>query len=355
MIFDSQCFQQCKGRQKKQSRGMLVCLRGGRKSWKEFDGAVWHVCGGVRGLLLAVLLGAVHAMGAIDAHKPVEYRFAITNTSDEMQWVSGAGVSCGCVSADVAWGTEIAPGEVLAFTASLNPAGWEGPVAQAVWVELTPSGRTEIFPIEEMVRLRLGFKPSGAVFGSVRAGEMGRTLEARLSGYAAESAVPGEPHRIGDGGVFAVRLGEDGKSVVAGFARDDVPPGVYAETWAVPTGDGEIPELRFEVDARVEGVLSASPPVLDVASDDGEGKLPVLLRRSDGEAFTVLTAETGPERWGTTAVVPRPLNGWRIDVAEVDGDGLRSLSAEAFLQIETDCPSAESLRIPVRVGQGDRK
>lgn len=305
------------------------------------------------GAIAAIAVVAVGARGAIDAHKEAEYRFGVTNRYGETQWVSGAGVSCGCVRAEVERGAEIGPGEVLEIRAVLNPAGREGPVAQAVWVELEPAGAREVFLIEETVRTRLGFKPSGMTFGTVKRGEAVGTVEAELAGYAAEGAELEVPRRTGgtEGEpMFSVELGEGGKSVVARLARSDALPGFYAETWRVETGDEEIPELAFPVSVWIEGAVQVVPGVLDVAADERGAGRSVVLRRADGQDFAVLSAETEPAGWGEAEAFQRSGGGWIVSVSGIDGEALRAMAGERpCLVIRTDVSGEEELRIPVRV------
>ncbi len=286
--------------------------------------------------------------------KSVAYPFTITNGTDVVQTVSKTGLSCSCLFAEDIAGRKIPPGGALTFEVTFDPRGLEGRVWREAYVKLEPSGEIQRFSIEADVQVRLALEGGGRVsFGQVEDAE-GREKHVGLWGHAAGNATvtgtagPENPF-------FRVTPETDGRGVRVELPASDGPRlgRLVSETWRVSTDDEEIPELPLVLSAFFGSPLEVAPAVLDI--DGASGCPPVLLRRSDGESFTVLAAETGPERWGTTAVVPRPLNGWRIDVAEVDGDGLRSLSADAFLQIETDCPGAESLRIPVRIGQGDRK
>ena len=45
---------------------------------------------------------AMAAFGDTDAHKPVTYRFAVTNTADKAQTVESVGTSCACLKVAVA-------------------------------------------------------------------------------------------------------------------------------------------------------------------------------------------------------------------------------------------------------------
>lgn len=290
----------------------------------------------------------------MDAHLPFQYRFSISNDTDVAQTVSETGLSCSCLSAEDIVGRVIPPGGSLPFEVTFDPRGLEGRVWREAYVTLAPSGETQRFVIEADVQVRLALEGGGRVsFGPVEDAD-GREKHVGLRGHAAGNATvtgtagPENP-------VFRVTPEADGRGVRAELPASDWPRlgKLVSETWRVSTDDEEIPELPLVLSAFFGNPLEVVPAALEL--DGASGCPPILLRRKDGEAFTVLAAETGPDRWGKTVVSPRSLNGWRIDVEEVDGDELRSLSEDAFLQIETDCPGAESLRIPGRVGQGDRK
>ncbi len=371
-------------------------------------------------LLAAVALAAgANAQAArsttIDAHKPATYHFAVTNTSDKAQTVESVGASCACLKVmnneecimnnegvATSMSDAIPPGGVWPFEVVFDPAGMEGPVQKRVWVTLAPSKRIETFDIEENVLLRLGFKPMDAAFGVIKRSETGREIVATLSGYVADDVTLGEPFfqrrdaesqskvellsLRGDsearslGGespcrqdsktpssesninfIFDVRLGADGKSVVAKFRDRDILPGIYAEMWTIPTSDAEIPEIKFAVSARVADALSVTPQVITVGWDEPLCSRMVMVRDNSNrkerkEGFSVLSAETKPRKWGDVKITQRPMNGWRIDIGNIDPHEVRQFSKPPFLEIKTDLPGMETIEIPLRViNEGDTK
>ncbi|MBR4190669.1 MAG: DUF1573 domain-containing protein [Kiritimatiellae bacterium] len=302
----------------------------------------------------AALAGAAARGEVVDQHRMAEWRFAVTNATDRPQTVESVRMSCPCLKAEDISGREIAPGKVLEFGVVFDPAGLEGEVERTAWVTLAPSGRMETFTVRETVRTRLGLKPSGAAFGDVQKGDTGRELRAVLSGYAAPGARLGPPRRLEENpgtAVFDVRLGEDGKTVSATFARQDVLPGVYAETWVVPTDDREVPELRFAASARVldRTGVAVTPRELVVDADERGAARAVLVRGMDGTSVRVLSAATEPVAWGTAAVSERQGGGWRVDVRDIDAGVVAEFAEEPFLEIKTDSSGLEFLRIPLRV------
>ena len=309
-----------------------------------------------------------------DAHKPVTYHFAITNTTDKAQTVESVRASCACLKVAVATSASLPPGESLPFDVEFNPTGMEGPVTKRVWVSLAPSKNIETFEISETVRLRLGFKPMDAAFGVIRRSDTGREIVAKLSGYAAAGAKLGNPFlatKDAEESVFDVRLAPDGKSVVAKFRDSNVLPGIYSETWTIPTSDPEIPEIKFPVSARVADVVSVTPQVITVGWDEPVCARFVMIRGDASllnpgnpvnpveethrasaplrENLTVLSAETKPRKWGDVKVSPRPMNGWRIDIENIDPREVRQFSKLPFIEVKTNLPGMESFEIPFRV------
>ena len=68
-------------------------------------------------------------------------------------------------------------------------------------------------------------------------------------------------------------------------------------------------------------------------------------------ARSTITAETKPRKWGDVKVTPRPLNGWRIDIENIDPREVRQFSKRPFLEVKTNLPGMESFEIPFRVMQ----
>ena len=352
-------------------------------------------------MLAVVALAGMNAQASIDAHRPVTYHFAVTNTTDKPQTVESVRT---CLKVTMggprfvaaADGTEpVPPGGVLPFDVVFNPAGMEGRVEKRVWVTLAPSGRIETFDIAANVRLRLGFKPMDAAFGVIRRNETGREIVAKLSGYVVDGVKLGEPVlaaknakaakaetqslRLCDSalendtdGVFDVRLGADGKSLVVKFRERNVLPGIYSEVWTIPTSDPEIPEIVFPVRARVADAVAVTPQVITVGWDEPVCSRMVMVRlvgrrvptppqtpstrRIEDNApyhvdvpFTILSAETRPRKWGDVKIVQRPLNGWRIDIRNIDPREVRQFSKRPFLEVKTNLPGMESFEIPLRV------
>ena len=376
--------------------------------------------------LLAVALAAgANAQAArsttIDAHKPVTYHFAVTNTTDKTQTVESVRTSCACLKVKGADAINcVPPGGVVPIEVVFDPAGMEGPVQKRVWVTLAPSKKIVTLDISENVRLRLGFKPMDAAFGVIKRSETGREITAKLAGYAADgvklgapfisrrdaeaqrdslaaknakSAKGGDLTGLGEAGnpdnlvnpvkennptnslrlcvsarendtVFDVRIGADGKSVVAKFRDRNVLTGIYSETWTIPTSDKEIPEIKFAVSARVADAVSVTPQVITVGWDEPVCSRMVMVRgggsrsratESNADAqervppLRILSAETKPRKWGDVKITQRPLNGWRIDIENIDPREVRQFSKRPFLEVKTDLPGMESFDIPLRV------
>ncbi len=326
-----------------------------------------------------------------DAHRPVTYHFAVTNTTDKPQTVESVRTSCACLKVLVgsrvprdrdgrsvspltaADATErVLPGGVIPFDVILNPAGMEGHIEKRVWVTLAPIGglpgtarptRIETFDVAADVRLRLGFKPMDAAFGVIRRSETGREIVAKLSGYVADGVKLGEPLREKNDTMFDVRLATDGKSIIAKFRDRNVLPGIYSETWTIPTSDKEIPEIVFAVSARVADGLSVTPQVVTVGWDEPVCSRFVSIRAETGGSrsratqdaqervppLRIFSAETKPRKWGDVKITPRPRNGWRIDIANIDPRDVRQFSKRPFLEVKTNLPGMESFEIPLRV------
>ena len=332
-----------------------------------------------------------------DAHKPVTYHFAVTNTTDKPQTVESVRSSCACLKVQMggsrpvatdgravspltaADATERIPtGGVLPFDVELNPAGMEGRVEKRVWVTLAPIGgspgtarptRIVTFDITADVRLRLGFKPMDAAFGVIKRSDTGREIMAKLAGYAADGVTLGTPYtgrmgvspvQIGDvngqdarcPSVFDVRLASDGKSIIAKFRERNVLPGIYAETWTIPTSDVEIPEISFPVSARVADAVSVTPQVITVGWDEPMCSRMVMVRRVNGQDArcpSILSAETKPRKWGDVKITPRPKGGWRIDIENIDPREVRQFSKRPFLEVKTNLPGMETFEVPLRV------
>jgi len=367
----------------------------------------------------------------VDAHRPVTYHFAVTNTMGKAQTVESIRTSCACLkvvgscvprdrdgravstkppivaASSMPPYQAIPPGGVLPVDVVFDPAGMEGLVQKRVWVTLAPSKKIVTFDISEDVRLRLGFKPMDAAFGVIKRSETSREITAKLSGYAADGVKLGVPFiQRRDAGVqskavllslrgdsesrslgekspclqnsktpssesninfiFDVRLGADGKSVVAKFRDRNVLPGIYSETWTIPTSDKEISEIKFVVSARVADAVSVTPQVITVGWDEPVCSRFVTIRDESlvGRAVlspphgalrttrpTILSAETKPRNWGDVKITQRPLNGWRIDIENIDPREVRQFSKRPFLEVKTDLPGMESFEIPLRVVQ----
>ena len=161
-----------------------------------------------------------------------------------------------------------------------------------------------------------------------------------------------------------MRLGDDGRSLVVKLRERNVLPGIYSETWTVPTSAPEIPEIAFPVSARVADAVSVTPQVITVGWDEPVCSRMVMMRGGNGQdarpgadaqervpPVRILSAETKPRKWGDVKVAQRPLNGWRIDVENIDPREVRQFSKRPFLEVKTNLPEMKSFEIPLRVMQ----
>lgn len=298
-----------------------------------------------------------------DAHRPVTYRFAVTNDTQTVQTVEAVRVSCACLEAEDISGREIAPGGELDFEVDFNPAGMEGRVEKRVWVELAPSKKTATFDIAADVRLRLGLKPQEAAFGAIPRSGPGREIRAALAGYAASGATVGEPVLLGQGvlktacceeeaaprevsqkPVFDVRLAPDGRGVTASFAGGRIPPpGIYAQTWIVPADDEEVPEIRFVATARVVDSLNVTPAAISVCAGERRPSRFAIVRGAK-----VVSARTLPRKWAGVKVSQHGRDAWRIDVSQIDIAAALPME-NPFLEIETEHPGMERFAIPLEI------
>lgn len=310
-----------------------------------------------------------------DAHKSVTYHFAVTNTTDKVQTIESVRTSCACLKVDTGSINNISPGDVMPVDVEFNPAGMEGEVRKRVWVTLAPSKKVVAFDVSADVRLRLGFKPMDAAFGVIKRSDTAKEVSAKLSGYAENDVTLGTPFLAAKNAedskkesVFDVRLGADGKSIIAKFRERSVLPGIYSETWTIPTSDKEIPEITFAVSARVANAVSVTPQVITVGWDEPVCSRMVMVRlnsRTSGSpvqsvnalaARSTISAETKPRKWGDVKITQRPLNGWRIDIENIDPREVRQFSKRPFLEVKTNLPGMETFEIPLRVViEGDSK
>ena len=316
-----------------------------------------------------------------DAHRPVTYHFAVTNTTDKPQTVESVRTSCACLKVGMGvrrvednapyQDATLPPGGVLPFDVVFNPAGMEGPVEKRVWVTLAPSKKIVTFDVAADVRMRLGFKPMDAAFGVIRRNDTGREIVAKLRGYVADGVKLDEPILAAKGAkaaknVFDVRIGAGGKSLVVKFREKDILPGIYSEVWTIPTSDPEIPEIVFPVSARVADAIAVTPQVITIGWDEPICSRMVMVRSSNPvnpvnpveklsaplrENFIILSAETKPRKWGDVKITQRPLNGWRIDIENIDPREVRQFSKRPFLEVKTNLSRMESFEIPLRVLQ----
>ena len=278
-----------------------------------------------------------------------DYRFAVTNATPEAQTVSSVVASCGCLSPEAIEGREIASGEALPFSVTLNPEGMGGRLSKTISVTLSPSGETVHFPIEVFVRVRLAFNRRDAAFGVVSDDADERTIPLRLRGTAAEAADIVSLEAPSDS-VFRVTVDEDRKGVVVSLpsaeARRSL--GSVVETWTVKTDDAEIPVIRLPVSAIFEGCLSVSPAVLFVTADEPGCSRTVILRPNDGDApFKVLSAMTKPRHWGDATIAARPGGGWMIRIDAINPDVVRQFSRNPYLEIATDIADMALVHVPL--------
>ncbi len=206
-----------------------------------------------------------------------------------------------------------------------------------------------------------------AAFGVIRRSDTGREIVAKLSGYVADGVKLGAPLREKNDTMFDVRLAPDGKSIIAKFRGRNVLPGIYSEIWTIPTSDKEIPEIKFPVSARVTDAVSVTPQMIAVGwsepvcsrmvmvrpANSGNPVKPVngtlRLSASPRENFTILSAETKPRKWGDVKITPRPMNGLRIDIENIDPREVRQFSKRPFLEVKTNLPGMELFEIPLRI------
>ena len=112
-------------------------------------------------------------------------------------------------------------------------------------------------------------------------------------------------------------------------------------------------DSQASVSARVADAVSVTPQVITVGWDEPACSRMAMVRMEGGSrsvaTMRILSAETKPRKWGDVKITQRPVNGWRIDIENIDPREVRQFSKRPFLEVKTNLPGMESFEVPLRV------
>ena len=238
-----------------------------------------------------------HDFGVVARGGKAEYSFKITNRYQQAIHIAEARSSCGCTTPLVA-ADRIASGETGEILAKFNTRSFLGQKEATITVVFDEPAYAEVqLKVSGFIRSDVVFTPGSVNFSDIQKGEEAVTpieisyagredwaitdVRSRNSHLSVELA---ETHR-GQGGVqyqMSVKL------------QPTAPPGAFLDEISIITNDGAQRSIPRVVEARIQGEVVVSPPLLSLGTvEPGETVTKKVLIKSEHPfRVTGATAQT---------------------------------------------------------------
>jgi len=209
-----------------------------------------------------------HEFGTVAKGSKLRYSFKVVNVTDKELHIAGYETKCGCTDVKIGADT-IPPGTQTTIEATLDTTNFTG---------LKPSGLTLVIDRPSPARVELNMtcfiradvtlQPGQLDFGSVkRTDGPSQTMNLQYLGGNADFRVTGSQHHSPR---LKVKITEESRAngqanykIVANLEPTG-PLGFYKDQITLKTNDPASPEIPIFVTGQIQGLLSASPSVMNL-------------------------------------------------------------------------------------------
>lgn len=289
-----------------------------------------------------------HEFGTVAKGSKLRYSFKVVNSTDKELHIAGYETKCGCTEVKIGADT-VPPGTQTTIEATLDTKNFTGlkPSGLTLVIDRPGPARVEL-NMSCFIRADVTLQPGQFDFGAVkRTDGPTQTLNLQYIGGNADFRVTGSQHHSPR---LKVKITEENRAngqanyrIVANLEPKG-PLGFYKDQITLKTNDPASPEIPIFVTGQIQGLLSASPSVMNLGQvAKGAAVQKTVILKAD-KPFTV--KETKATKGEVTAAAPnaqtdQPVRTLSITYKAPDKPG----PDHAVLEITSDIPEEPPARI----------
>jgi hypothetical protein len=289
----------------------------------------------------------LYDFGEVEQGAPVDHAFRIVNAGDAPLRLENVKSTCHC-TVGAATGTDVAPGDFAYVTVRLDTAKLSGRTTKAVTVYTNdPVTPVQSLALTGSVVTDLVLAPSAVYVGHVPLGVSARreivVRPGRSDAWPAIERIDTDSPMI----TARVEAGPDDRSQkLVVELSPDMPAGRFDGAVTLKTSSPRQPTLTVPVFGTVDTTLAVLPPqvTFGIASSGRTEPHDVRIRNRGRRPLAVTKVVAPPSVEAQLETVREGVE-WRLTLTLLDPH--TDVPADAAVDIFTDLPGSEHLRVPV--------
>jgi hypothetical protein len=280
-----------------------------------------------------------HDFGTVAKGSKLRYSFKVVNSTDKELHISGYKTKCGCTEVKIGADT-VPPGTQTTIEATLDTAKFQGVKASGLTLVIDRPSTTEIdLNMTCFIRADVTLTPGQIEFGTVkRTDSPAQSLTLQYVGGNADFKITGSQHlsprlkvrvaeesRGGGQAVYRVNANLEPASTL-GFYKDQI---------TLKTNDPASPEIPIFVTGQIQGLLSASPSVMNLGQVPKGGSIQKTVIVKADKPFTI--KESKATKGSVTVAVTNPASDQPIQTLNITYKAPDAVGPDhAVLEITSD-------------------
>lgn len=289
-----------------------------------------------------------HEFGSVAKGSKLRYSFKVTNVTDKELHISSYQTKCGCTEVKIG-ATTVPPGTQTTIEATLDTTNFLGPKASGLILTIDrPSAAIVELNMNCFIRTDLTLLPGQIEFGTLkRTDSPNQSMTLQYSGERTDFKITGSQHHSPRLKVKITEENRANNTVSYKIAAEMLPSavlGFYKDQITLKTNDASSPEIPIFVTAQVQGLLTASPSVMNLGQvAKGATVQKTVILKAD-KPFAVKEAKSTK---GTVTVDPstatpdQPIRTLNITYKAPDKPG----PDHAVLEIASDIPDEPAAKV----------
>ncbi|MFM7130606.1 MAG: DUF1573 domain-containing protein [bacterium] len=298
----------------------------------------------------AVFPDRVHDFGTVAKGSKLRHSFKVTNTTNSVIHIASYATKCGCTEVKIGADT-IPPGTQTTIEATLDTTRFQGVKASGLTLNIDqPTATTIDLNMNCFIRGDVLLTPGLLEFGQVkRTASPSQTLTMQYLGGNPDFRVIGSQH---ESRRLIVKINEQSRaggqvtySINANLTSESK-LGFYKDQITLKTNDPASPEIPIFVTAQVQGMLSATPSVMNLGTVAKGATLEKTVILKSDQAFKI--SSTKASKGNVTANLEKtdqtaPLQTLKISYKAPDKPGPDHSVLEISSDIKDEPPAVIQL------------
>ena len=244
----------------------------------------------------AVFPDRVHDFGTVAKGSKLRHSFKVTNTTNSVIHIASYATKCGCTEVKIGADT-IPPGTQTTVEATLDTTRFQGVKASGLTLTIDQPVQTSIdLNMNCFIRGDVLLTPGLLEFGSVkRTDRPSQTLTMQYLGGNPEFRITGSQHQSSR---LKVKINEQSRAAgqvtyaINAILTSESKLGFYKDQITLKTNDSGSPEIPIFVTAQIQGMLSATPSVMNLGSVTRGATLERTIILKSDQPFKISTTKS---------------------------------------------------------------